>query len=165
MKPQTARTAVPHRHLPTAPEIGRRAAPRKFLPAMLLLHPLAVFAQAAEDAPALRPPPGAPDLLGVATSLVLVIGAIFLIGWLYTRAQGLRGGSAGAIRVVAAQPLGAKERIVVVQVAGKQLVVGVTASSISTLHTFDSPVIEATTPAIGGAFASRLRAALGSRTT
>jgi flagellar protein FliO/FliZ len=128
------------------------------------LPPAAALAQVADDSPALRPPPGAPDLLGVATSLVLVVGAIFLIGWLYTRAQGLRGGGGGAIRIIAAQPLGARERIVVVDVAGKQLVVGVTSSNINTLHAFDSPVVEAATPAIGGAFASRLRAALGSRT-
>lgn len=124
---------------------------------------MAALAQAAEDLPSLRPPPGAPDLLGVATSLVLVIGAIFLVGWLYRRAQGMRGGSADGIRIVAAQPLGTRERIVVVQIAGKQLVVGVTTSNISTLHTFDSPVVETSTPAIGSAFAGRLRAALGSR--
>ena len=128
-----------------------------------MLWPAFAFAQAAEDSPSLRPPPGAPDLLGVATSLVLVIGAIFLVGWLYRRAQGMRGGSADGIRIVAAQPLGARERIVVVQIAGKQLVVGVTSSNINTLHTFDGPVVETAAQAIGSAFAGRLRAALGSR--
>lgn len=130
---------------------------------LLLFGPAAVLAQA--DDPVLRPPPGAPGILSVATSLVLVIGAIFLVGWLYTRAQGIRGGAGGAIRIVAAQALGAKERIVVVQVGGQQLVVGVTPSTITTLHTFEGQPVEPAGMAASGAFAGRLKSALGSRSS
>jgi flagellar protein FliO/FliZ len=127
------------------------------------LQPLQLLADTTAATPALRPAPGAPDIVSVTTSLVLVIGAIFLVGWLYSRAQRFRGGSAGDIRVVAVQPLGAKERIVVVQVAGKQLVVGVTSTNINTLHTFEGLAVNESAPAIGGSFATRLRAVIGSR--
>jgi flagellar protein FliO/FliZ len=130
---------------------------------LLVLQPLRVLADTSAQTPVLRPPPGAPDVLSVATSLVLVIGAIFLVGWLYSRTQRIRGGVAGEIRVVAVQPLGAKERIVIVQIAGKQLVVGVTSSNISTLHTFDEQVVDPAQTMIGGSFAARLRTALKSR--
>lgn len=140
----------------------RKSAVRSALLPVLLL-PLQLAAAAEQQAPVLRPPPGTPDVLSVATSLVLVVGAIFLVGWLYSRTQRLRGSAGGDIRIVAAQALGTKERIVVVQLAGKQLVVGVTPSSINTLHVFDDEVIEGAAPAMGRAFAGRLRAALGSK--
>lgn len=130
---------------------------------LLILQPLQLLADTTAQTPALRPPPGAPDVIGVATSLVFVIGAILLVGWFYSRAQRIRGGVAGEIRVVAVQPLGTKERIVVVQIAGTQLVVGVTSSSISTLHTFDQQVVSPAQTLPGSSFAGRLRSALKSR--
>lgn len=127
-----------------------------------MLLPLSARAQVTSG-PELQPPAGTPGLMSVAASLLLVIGAILVLGWLYTRAQGLRAGGAGPIRVLAAQALGTKERIVVVEVGGTQLVVGVTASQISTLHTFDGRPVEPGASVMNGAFASRLRSALGSR--
>lgn len=135
------------------------------LPLLILLQPLQLLADTSAQTPALRPPPGAPDVFSVAMSLVVVIGAILLVGWFYSRAQRIRGGVAGEIRVVAVQPLGAKERIVIVQIAGTQLVVGVTASNISTLHTFDEQVVTPINSAIDGSFASRLRTVLKRRAT
>ena len=135
------------------------------LPLLITLQPLQLLADTSAQTPVLRPPPGAPDVFSVAMSLVVVIGAILLVGWFYSRAQRIRGGVAGEIRVVAVQPLGAKERIVVVQIAGTQLVIGVTTSSISTLHTFDEQVISPTKSAVDGSFGSRLRTALKSRAT
>jgi flagellar protein FliO/FliZ len=108
----------------------------------------------------------ATGLAQVALSLLVVIAAIVACGWLYRRTQGLRGGPGGGVfRVVASQPLGPRERIVVVEIGGKQLVLGLTASQVSTLHVFDEPVV-ARTPGgqgneRGGAgFAARLRAAM-----
>jgi flagellar protein FliO/FliZ len=113
----------------------------------------------AADEPALPSMPT--DLLGVGFSLVLVVAAIIIAGWLYVRMQGLRGGPSSAIRVLAAQSLGPKERIVLVQVGDKQIAVGMTQAQLSTLHVFDEPVVAPDAPAVGTRFTDRLRAALG----
>jgi flagellar protein FliO/FliZ len=129
---------------------------------------LPVIAAANEiGAPALPAPVGGGDLLNIAASLLVVIAAIVLCGWLYRRTQGLGGASGGVFSVVASQALGPKERIVVIEVADRQLVLGMTATQISTLHVFDTPVIKR--PAglnsrpDGGNFAERLRAILRGR--
>jgi flagellar protein FliO/FliZ len=126
---------------------------------------LPVVAAASEiGAPALPAPVGGGDLLSVAASLTVVIGAIVLCGWLYRRTQGLGGASGGVFSIVASQALGPKERIVVIEVADRQLVLGMTATQISTLHVFDTPVIQRPaglrTRAGGANFAERLKAIL-----
>lgn len=103
-------------------------------------------------------PPGPADVLTVGTGLMLVIGAILLTGWLYSRTQKLRGAGSGLIRIVASQALGTKERVLLLEVGGKQLLVGMTSSQVQTLHVFDEPVAIAEVEA--GGFAERLRASL-----
>lgn len=103
--------------------------------------PLLAFAQDVAT-PSLPAPVGSGDILSVGASLILVIAAIVLCGWLYSRSQGLRIRSGGIINIIATQPLGPKERILLIEIADKQLVVGMTASQVSTLHVFDEPVLK-----------------------
>jgi len=65
-------------------------------------------------------------------SLLLVVG---LIGGLFVVLKRLqvRGGASGAIRVLAAQSLGTRERAVLVEVAGRQVLVGVAPGRVQTL--------------------------------
>lgn len=106
--------------------------------------PAPVFAAATEPgAPSLQAPVGTGDILSVGASLVLVVAAIVLCGWLYSRSQGLRTRGGGLINIIATQPLGPKERILLIEVADKQLVVGMTSTQVSTLHVFDEPVLRA----------------------
>lgn len=123
-----------------------------------------VLAQPVDGGPAFAAPPAAGGIANVLVSLVLVIAAVLLCGWLYRRTQGLRGGPAGGVfRIVASQALGPRERIVVVEIAGKQLVLGMTASQVSTLHVFDEPVVRRPVTdrnRADGSFAERLRSML-----
>ena len=98
-------------------------------------------------------------LLGLAASLVVVIGAILLAGWAYSRLRGVSTGASRVINVLAAQSLGPKERIVLVQIGGKQLAVGLTPGSLNTLHVFDEPVIDLPEKRPATPFAERLRVA------
>lgn len=93
-------------------------------------------------------------------SLVVVIAVILLVGWFYSRMRGGVGRGGDQISVVASRPLGPKERLMVVEVAGKQLLVGMTASQLQTLHVFDAPVVEAGKAVPDNGFAGRLRSAL-----
>jgi len=115
-----------------------------------------VLAGAAEARPA--GPVGPGEVLTLGTGLVLVVFAILLTGWLYSRTQRLRGAGGNLIRVVASQPLGTRERVVLLEVAGKQLLVGMTTSSVQTLHVFEEPV--AGIPPEPSGFADRLRQAV-----
>ncbi len=83
----------------------------------------------------------------VALFLVLVLGLIVLLAWLaqQVRLRGNWGGPAHAgrgpmIRTLATQSVGIKEKIAVVQVGDKQLVLGITARQISLLTELDTPL-------------------------
>ncbi len=79
----------------------------------------------------------ATDWSVVALTLVGILGLIFLLGWAVRRMGGLRAMGVRDMKVVAALPLGTRERVAVVQVQGKRFLLGVTAQQITHLHTFD----------------------------
>lgn len=140
--------------------MSRRAWFRVLL-SLAIATPILAFAEDVET-PSLPAPVGSGDILSVGASLVLVIAAIVLCGWLYSRAQGLRIRGGGIINIIATQPLGPKERILLIEIADKQIVVGMTASQVSTLHVFDEPVLRQTPTANdSGNFATRLKGILG----
>jgi flagellar protein FliO/FliZ len=92
--------------------------------------------QAAESPPV----SGVTGLGQVTVSLAIVLGAIFAVAWLARRMRAIGRRPGALIEVLAETALGPKERVVLLQVGGKQLVVGVTANSINTLHVLETPV-------------------------
>ncbi len=105
----------------------------------------ALPAVAAEEA---APPGAALGLLQAAAGMLLVLGLIFLCAWLARRFGLQRRGASGLVKIVSSAPVGTRERVVVVEVAGTWLVLGVTASQVNTLHSL--PV----QPAAGGGYPS-----------
>ncbi|MDH3747783.1 MAG: flagellar biosynthetic protein FliO [Gammaproteobacteria bacterium] len=105
-------------------------------------------------------PIGGSELLSFAASLIVVIGVIVVLGWLYSRSKLFGGGNNDAINVIASRAVGSKERLMVVEVAGTQLLVGMTASNVNTLHVFDTPVVDSSDVAEVSGFAHRLKSAL-----
>lgn len=100
------------------------------------------------------------DNLGsISLGLIAVLAVIFLSAWLVRRLQGLQGPSSNAVKVVAVLPVGQRERVALLEVGKTQLLVGITAQSIRTLHVFDEPVVDAGA-ATSGDFASRLQSML-----
>ncbi|WP_038054593.1 flagellar biosynthetic protein FliO [Thioalkalivibrio sp. ALJ1] len=95
--------------------------------------------------------------------LVLVIGAIVVLGWVLRRTQGGLNRGSQAIEIVAARSVGTRERLVLVQVGNEQVLVGVAPSGIRTLHTMNEPV----TAAVGETpdFSSALKRAVSRRST
>ncbi len=107
------------------------------------------------------PGPGGAELLSFAGSLIVVVLSILAFGWLYGKLRpGMAGGSE-MIRVVATRPLGPKERLVVVDLDGEQLLVGVSQGHMQTLHKLDRPIAaERPRSAPETGFAQRLKGAL-----
>lgn len=102
----------------------------------------------------------AADILSLGASMLVVVGLVVALGWLYSRCRFAGGGAGDVIKVVASRAMGAKERIVLIDIAEQQLLLGVTAMQIQTLHTFDKPAVTAKAVVASEGFASRLRAAL-----
>ena len=100
------------------------------------------------------------DILSLGASMLIVVAAVLALGWLYSRFRLSGTGAGDVINVVASRALGPKERIVLIEVGGQQLLVGMTATQVQTLHAFEQPVVN--TPAIDDTpgFADRLRAAV-----
>lgn len=88
-----------------------------------------------------KPNPGA-NLMSVMFGLLVIVALIFALAWLVRKMGqgGLTNNS--TIKIVAAMPLGTRERLVVIDVAGQQLLLGITATQINTLHVFPEPVID-----------------------
>ena len=101
-----------------------------------------------------------PEILSLGVSVLIVIGVVIALGWMYSRMR--FNGSAGGnvINIVASRGLGPKERLLLVEVGDKQLLVGITAASVPTLHTFDRPVAAEDAISEERGFADRLRTAL-----
>jgi flagellar protein FliO/FliZ len=100
---------------------------------------------------------------GFASLFIEIAGIVVLLWialWLFTR----RGRSAGASRardcqVLRQLPLGPRERVLVVRIGEKQLVIGVAATSISLLCELSDPFPVSDSP--GGPFSDIVRRAIG----
>ena len=101
-----------------------------------------------------------PDILSLGASMVLVVAAVVGLGWLVSRLRFNGGGNGDLINIVATRALGPKERLLVVEVSDTTLLVGMTATHVQTLHTFDKPVAAGLTIDDSPGFSDRLRAAI-----
>jgi flagellar protein FliO/FliZ len=82
---------------------------------------------------------GLSSALQVVLGLAAVMGAIAVAAWLMRKyAPGMRG-AGGLVRVVGGVMVGPRERVVVVEVAGTWLVLGVTGTQVNALHALPRP--------------------------
>ncbi|MGI4984436.1 MAG: flagellar biosynthetic protein FliO [Janthinobacterium lividum] len=107
---------------------------------------------------------GAGGIFQAVLGLVVVIGAVFVCGWL-ARRLGIRPTrQGGVVKVVGSASLGTRERVVVVEIADTWLVLGVAPGNVRALHTLpaqgavDAAAPAGTTPSFQAAFARQLRA-------
>lgn len=84
---------------------------------------------------------GAAGLLQAGLGLALVLAMIFGCAWLARRFGLQAGGSSRLLKVVASAMVGQRERVVVVEVGGQWLVLGVAAGQVRALHTMPAQTI------------------------
>jgi flagellar protein FliO/FliZ len=107
----------------------------------LTLPSMAYAADAARPAyvpPA--PPVSSGSVLQIIVSLLLVLAAIVLVGWMLKRMNVAQQGTGKFLKVLGGVAIGQRERIVLVEVNDTWLVVGVGPGQIRTLHTLDKPL-------------------------
>lgn len=76
------------------------------------------------------------ELFTVAASLCVVVAAIFGCAWLAKRFGGVARLTTQRIRTVAATSVGTRERVVLIEVNGVQLLLGVAPGSVRAIHQF-----------------------------
>lgn len=80
-------------------------------------------------------------LTKIVISLALVILLVLGLGWMFKKLS-LRMPGNRQIKVICALPLGQRERILVIEIQGKQRVIGVTPQSINLLFELENPLPE-----------------------
>lgn len=77
----------------------------------------------------------------VGLSLLGIIALIFVLGWLARRMTSGRFSAQRQMKVISVLPLGARERVALIDVGGQQFLLGITTQSINYLHRFESPLV------------------------
>ncbi len=126
---------------------------------------LAVFvappAFAAEPATSMSSAGMGAQLSKLMLGLLLVIGLIFLLAWLLRRVQQLNPRGTQVIKLISTQALGPRERLVLVQVGGEQILIGLSGGRITPLHVMQEPVHLPDAEPANPEFAQRLMELLG----
>jgi len=94
--------------------------------------------------------------IGLLFVLLMVIG----LAWLMRRIGGVNFGGSQALKVIGGMSMGARERVVLIQVGETQLLVGISPGRIQTLHVLDKPVDIQGAEQMGEGFADKFAAAL-----
>jgi flagellar protein FliO/FliZ len=123
---------------------------RLLLPVALL--PLTVHAADAPVAPAI-----ASHSLNMLWGVLFLFALVVAAWWLIRRSGGLPLHGGRGMKMVASLPVGARERVVLIEIAGEQWLLGVAPGNVNLLHRFEQPVLQG---ADGDDFASRIRAVL-----
>ena len=131
-----------------------------------LLYPLSLLATEAGDKSAAKPvidPLSGTNILQLVIGLILVLVMVIVIAWLVKRVGGVSISGSGVINVLGGMSMGARERVVLLQVGDEQILVGVSPGRIQTLHVLDKPMVvpEKNIPEIK--FANKLSDALKGR--
>jgi flagellar protein FliO/FliZ len=74
--------------------------------------------------------------------MLLVLGLILGIAWLLKRTGRFQMAAGGGLRILGGLSMGARERVVLLQVGETQLLVGVAPGRVQTLHVLDEPLAE-----------------------
>lgn len=105
-------------------------------------------------------------LAQVIGSLLLVFVCLFAVVFLLRRFNRVGGNGGSILRVLGSTSVGQREKIVLLDAGGEQLLIGVAQGSVRTLHVFPQPIVDVTSEQPPAAdFAALLKAAnpLGSR--
>lgn len=99
-------------------------------------------------------------LLNVTLGLIAIIGLIFALS-LFVKRFGSGTFSANTqLKIISSMPLGTRERIVLIDAGGQQLLLGITPTNINTLHVFADPIVVDSKPELQSDFSQKLMAIL-----
>jgi flagellar protein FliO/FliZ len=91
----------------------------------------------AADAPQAARTVASGDIANWSLGLLIVLGVFFLCAWAMRKLAGLSVSGSSKMRVLGGVSLGMREKVVLLQVGNKQLILGVTPGRIQTLHVLE----------------------------
>ncbi|AKM30498.3 flagellar biosynthetic protein FliO [Pandoraea faecigallinarum] len=115
-----------------------RAAASAALAALALFPASYAGAQGAASQAAAVPSLGGASIVQTGFGLVLVLALLFGLAWLAKRFGLQRPLGGGNVRIVGSAAVGQRERVVVVEVAGDWVVLGVAPGQVRSLHVIDA---------------------------
>lgn len=87
-------------------------------------------------------------IVQVLLSLIVVVGVIVLLSYLVKKLNLQSRAGTGAVRVLSVVPIGAKDKLLLVEVGDEQLLLGSSPGSVTKLHRLETPVqVSAKSPA------------------
>ncbi|MFA5985189.1 MAG: flagellar biosynthetic protein FliO [Methylococcaceae bacterium] len=110
----------------------------------------------------------ASDVASWGLGLLLVLSVIGLMAWALRKFSGLAVNNTGKMHIVSALPLGAREKVILLQVGKKQLLLAVTSARIETLQVLEGDDClrkSAPEPMAEPAFAQKLMQAIAANQT
>lgn len=99
-------------------------------------------------------------LLNVTLGLALIIGLIFLLSAFVKRFGSGTFAANSQLKILSSMPLGTRERIVLIEAGGQQLLLGITPTNINTLHVFAEPIVVESKAEAPSDFSQKLMAIL-----
>jgi len=124
---------------------------------LLLTAPFSFAAAEQTTAKTLSTPPvSTAALFETLLGLFLVLGIIVFLAWLLRRTGRFQMTPNGEMKIISSLALGPRERAVLLQVGNKQIVVGVTAQNISTLHVLEDNIETPHSEPMTSGFAKKL---------
>ena len=106
---------------------------------LLQIIPCSVLAEDAPVKPIIDPLAGT-NVVQMIIGLVVVLILVFAIAWLLRRVGGVSLTGGGALKVISGMSMGARERVVLLQVGEEQLLLGVSPGRVQTLHVLEKPI-------------------------
>ena len=116
---------------------------KRFLGGLLALPFSVLAAEPVANATVAAPVVGASiggQLTQLVLGLLLVLGLIFALAWLLRRVQQTGPRQGQVIELISSRALGARDRLVLVQVGNEQILLGLTPGRITPLHVLKEPV-------------------------
>ncbi|WP_299074792.1 flagellar biosynthetic protein FliO [uncultured Paraglaciecola sp.] len=95
------------------------------------------------------------SIVSIFLSLLLVIGVVFMLAFIMRRFNVTQSGTSN-LKVVASMMAGAKERVMVIEVAGEQHLLGITAHNINHLATLSNLIEDPAASPAGEKFKDKL---------
>lgn len=99
-------------------------------------------------------------LVNVALGLIAIIALIYALSQFVKRFGGGTFSGNSQLKILSSMPLGTRERIVLIDAGGQQLLLGITPTNINTLHVFTDPIVVDNKPEVQSDFSRKLMAIL-----
>jgi len=110
---------------------------------IMLLYSASLFALDTTKSPVVKPvidPLSGTNVVQMLVGLLFVLMLVIVVAWLLRRVGGVSMAGGGVMNVVGGMSMGARERVVLLQVGEEQILIGVSPGRIQKLHVLENPV-------------------------